>query len=363
MHLICGVITGLVILTMSITGLVLTYEKQIASWADDFKVVPPTAGAPKLGLTMLLTRAQSEMKKRPTAVRLLSNPNEPAKLYFGRESITINPYTGACLGEGAVKVRGFFRVMIVWHRWLGQDGEGKTIGKAITGLCNLAFLFILVSGPYLWWPKKWTWQHLRSIIFFRSGLAPKTRDFNWHNVIGVWMALPLFLIAGTGTFFSYSWTTDMLYFLTGEERTKSSGKGSSNGAGEKTSIPENFSGLDKLFQRAIAIEPEWASVTVRLTDDSTAPVTFSIDRGNGFRPDLRSTLLLDRNTGDVVRHDTYDDNKAAQNVRRWIRYIHTGEAGGFIGQTLAGVASLGGCLLVYTGLMLTWRRFRAWRDQ
>ncbi|MBG99062.1 MAG: peptidase [Solibacterales bacterium] len=363
MHLICGVVAGLVILTMSITGLVLTYEKQIANWADDFEVVPPVTGAAKLSPKMLLTKAQSEMQKKPTAVRLLSEPNKPAKLYFGRESITINPYTGEHLGEGAVKVRGFFRAMIVWHRWLGQDGEGKATGKAITGVCNLAFLFILVSGPYLWWPKQWTWKNLRSIILFRSGLPPKARDFNWHNVIGVWLAIPLFLIAGTGTFFSYSWTNDMLYSLTGEERTQSGGKGSSDGVDKETENPEDFSGLDKLFQRAVAIEPEWTSITVRLADDSTTPVTFSIDRGNGFRPDLRSTLLLDRETGDIVRHDTYDDNKTAYKARRWIRYIHTGEAGGLIGQTLAGVASLGGCLLVYTGLMLSWRRFRAWREK
>lgn len=363
MHLICGVVAGLVILTMSITGLVLTYEKQIANWADDFEVVPPVTGAAKLSPKMLLTKTQSEMQKKPTAVRLLSEPNKPAKLYFGRESITVNPYTGEHLGEGAVKVRGFFRAMIVWHRWLGQDGEGKATGKAITGVCNLAFLFILVSGPYLWWPKQWTWQNLRSIILFRSGLSPKARDFNWHNVIGVWLAIPLFLIAGTGTFFSYSWTNDMLYSLTGEERTQSGGKGSSDGVDKETEKPEDFSGLDKLFQRAVAIEPEWTSITVRLADDSTTPVTFSIDRGNGFRPDLRSTLLLDRETGDIVRHDTYDDNKTAYKARRWIRYIHTGEAGGLIGQTLAGVASLGGCLLVYTGLMLSWRRFRAWREK
>jgi uncharacterized iron-regulated membrane protein len=363
MHLICGVVAGLVILTMSITGLVLTYEKQIAHWADDFKVTPPTIGVSKLGPAMLLTKIQAEMQKRPTAVQLLSEPNEPAKLYFGREAITINPYTGERLGEGAVKVRGFFRAMIVWHRWLGQGGEGKAVGKAITGGCNLAFLFILVSGPYLWWPKQWTWQNLRSIVFFRSGLASKARDFNWHNVIGIWLAIPLFLIAGTGTFFSYRWTTDMLYSLTGEERPQSGGGGSASTVSKETATHEDFSSLDKLFQRAVEIEPEWARITVRLADDSTAPVTFSIDRGNGFRPDLRSTLLLDRETGDVVRHDTYDNNKTAQNARQWIRYIHTGEAGGLIGQTLAGVASLGGCLLVYTGLMLGWRRFRAWREK
>jgi uncharacterized iron-regulated membrane protein len=33
-HLFCGVVAGIVILTMSITGLLLTYEKQFLFWAD-----------------------------------------------------------------------------------------------------------------------------------------------------------------------------------------------------------------------------------------------------------------------------------------------------------------------------------------
>ena len=50
-HLISGVVAGLVIFTMSITGVALTYEKQMAAWADGFEVQPPAADAPPLGPT------------------------------------------------------------------------------------------------------------------------------------------------------------------------------------------------------------------------------------------------------------------------------------------------------------------------
>ncbi|HEX6736709.1 MAG TPA: PepSY domain-containing protein, partial [Vicinamibacteria bacterium] len=48
-------------------------------------------------------------------------------------------------------------------------------------------------------------------------------------------------------------------------------------------------------------------------------------------------------------------------LRSWMRWIHTGEAGGWPGQAVAGLASAGGALLVWTGLALAWRRWRAWR--
>jgi uncharacterized iron-regulated membrane protein len=43
-----------------------------------------------------------------------------------------------------------------------------------------------------------------------------------------------------------------------------------------------------------------------------------------------------------------------------LRFIHTGEVAGIPGQTIAGIASAGAAVLVYTGLALSWRRFRAW---
>jgi uncharacterized iron-regulated membrane protein len=37
--------------------------------------------------------------------------------------------------------------------------------------------------------------------------------------------------------------------------------------------------------------------------------------------------------------------------------LHTGEAGGFMGQFIAMVVSAGACLLVWTGFAMAWRRF------
>lgn len=362
MHLICGVAAGLVVLIMSATGVALTYEKQMLRWADGFHVVPPAGAAGRPDPEALLGQARAETGKTPTALLLRSDPNEPAHLYFGRESFAIDPYTGERLGEGAVGLRQFFRTMIVWHRWLGQEGEGRAAGKAITGACNLAFLFIVVSGCYLWWPKQWTRRQLRSIVFFRGGLKGKARDFNWHNVFGLWCALPLFVVVSTAMFFSYSWPTGMLYALTGEERPQSGGGGAGGGA-KKPAAPPSFDGLNDLWAKAAASAPGWRSITMRLSERPEAPAVFSIDRGNGTRPDLRSALTLDRKTGAVVRLETPADLGAARNARSWIRWLHTGEAGGLAGQTLAGIASAAACMLVYTGWMLTWRRFRAWRQR
>ena len=75
----------------------------------------------------------------------------------------------------------------------------------------------------------------------------------------------------------------------------------------------------------------------------------------------RSQLLLDTATGGVVRWEPYAAQSRGQKWRGWVRFGHTGELGGIVGQTLAGTACLGGVVLVWTGLALAFRRLVGWR--
>lgn len=92
-------------------------------------------------------------------------------------------------------------------------------------------------------------------------------------------------------------------------------------------------------------ERDVASVTVR-----TGPLTFTIDTGAGGRPDQRSQLTLDRRTGDVVRWEPFSTFNAGRRLRAWFRFVHTGEAGGIAGQTIAGMASTGSMVMVWRPL-------------
>ena len=56
-----------------------------------------------------------------------------------------------------------------WHRWLGTEGESRDIGRAITGACNTAFVVMVVTGVYLWWPRRWTRQVLQAVMVPNPG--------------------------------------------------------------------------------------------------------------------------------------------------------------------------------------------------
>lgn len=364
LHLIAGCVAGIVILIMSVTGVLLAYEKQIISWADrDYRVVPPADNARQPIETLLANAQRALPGTNPATVLVRSEPTAPAAVSFGRETtLLVNPYSGEVLGEGSKKVRTFMHVMIDWHRYLGMHGERRPLGKAITGACNMAFLFLVISGFYLWFPRKWAASALRSVTWFNRGLSGKARDWNWHNVIGFWSAVPLFFVVLTASFFSYPWMNTALYRLTKSEPPPA--RPSAGPGGERRQRPEgerpremNFTGLNALWARAQQESTDWKTITMRLASSANAPVTFIIDRGNGAQPNKRLQLTLDRKTTEVTTTEAYENYNLGRRIRLWIRWIHTGEAGGWLGQTIAMLASLGGAVLVWTGISLALRRF------
>ena len=78
-HLTMGVIGGLIILTMCVTGLLLTYEKQIIAWTDARSSTLPAAGAQRLPVEAILAKAQEVKQTTPTAI-LLALPCQHPRL-------------------------------------------------------------------------------------------------------------------------------------------------------------------------------------------------------------------------------------------------------------------------------------------
>ncbi|HST23941.1 MAG TPA: PepSY-associated TM helix domain-containing protein, partial [Blastocatellia bacterium] len=242
-HLTAGVIAGLVILIMSVTGALLAFQPQIERFADrDARTVqPPQAEAPRLSTQALFAKVrEARPDLKPTGLTLQSDPTAAAAFALGRDGILyVNPYTGDVTGESAKGVRSFFQVVTDWHRWLGTSGDGRATGRAVTGACNAAFLFLAISGLYIWWPKKWTRKSLSSITVFKRGLQGRARDFNWHNVTGFWCALVLVILTATGMVMSYQWANNLLYTMTGSpvpQAAQPQGGGAANQSANQSAL-------------------------------------------------------------------------------------------------------------------------------
>lgn len=368
-HLIAGVSAAIIIVIMSVTGVALTYQRQMQYWADtrDFRT-SPDPGTPRLALDELIARVEpalaTDAPVQVTTVTYRADPTLPVALAAGNKTYYANPYTGDVYGEGTgQRMRAFFSTMVGWHRWLAMTGDQRPTGRAITGAANLIFLFIVVSGLYLWWPRSLTWAQFRNISWFRRGLPSKARDFNWHNTLGFWSAIPLAIVVYSGVVISYPWASNGVYRMMGEAPPQPAPRAASTTAG--ATVPDapadvQSQPLSPLFLIAEAHTADWNIIGLRLPTSPGGPLVATIDRGDGGQPHLRGTLTLDSATGAVQSWAPFSDQTPGRQMRSILRFAHTGEAGGLTGQTIAGLVSAAAVVLVYTGLALSWRRLVAW---
>jgi uncharacterized iron-regulated membrane protein len=359
-HLSCGVAAGLIVLMMSVTGVILTYERQMLAWHDrGAYAYEPEPGTRRLPLETLLQLGAGE-DFNASGILLSSDPTAPVILSAGRSGrLHLNPYTGSIHPPASDRVSRFFSAVRGWHRWFNVSGEGRTTARAITGAANLMFLFLVLSGIYLWVPPLIRWAALRGRLWFhKNATSGQARDFNWHHVFGIWSAIPLAVIVATATVFNYSWANNLVYRLAGEQPPQ---RGTSTAAAEQLSIPIDpaaLLSLEELFQITADSEEagDWRTITLNVPDAGAATVNFAIDQGNGGQPQKRHSLTLDAQTGAIAVWAPFNSQTPGQQARRWVRFLHTGEALGIGGQTLAGLVSFFAIFMVWTGLALSLRR-------
>lgn len=386
LHLACGVTCGAVILVMSVTGVMLTYQKQVTEWADRGYWVEPAVEGRRAPLSDVVRSARVwAPDAEVSSLALWSDPRAPvAASLGGGRTLFLDPSTAEVRGEGSRGVRAFMSWNVAMHRWFGAAGEGRGVARAVTGWSNLAFLFLVLSGLFLWMPARWTRQHLRPVTVLDPTARGRARDFNWHHVFGFWMAIPLAVVVASATVISFPWASDLAYRLAGDEpparRTTSAsrvpasgpssaapglpGAGGLLGAVPTATVPVEVPApmafdvalLDAVVEPATLRLPEWRTISVSIPESADTPVRVRVDQGWGGQPTKRHTALYDAATGDEISWESFGDQSRGRRFRTFLRFAHTGEYFGLAGQTLAGIASLSAVFLVWSGLALAWRR-------
>jgi uncharacterized iron-regulated membrane protein len=358
-HLACGITAGVVIFIMCVTGALLAFERNIIEWSESEARYVPVSGGERLSPSEILTRtAEARPNAKPSALARSNEVNATWQVSTGRDGVLfVDPFTGAVTGESNRSVRNAMTELRNWHRYVALSGDQRPVGKAITGACNLLFLFLAISGIYIWVPRIWAWRTIKPVIWFRKGQKGKARNFNWHNTIGFWTSLFLIIFTTTATVISYQWASNLLFTLTGNEVPASSPQPAQQEQNQaEFSVPAN---LDAAWLVAKTQAPEWRSISLRLPVSNDSAV-FTIDEGIYWNLFGRSTLTVDTSAIEVAKWDRYGERNAAVQLRSWFRFTHTGETGGIVGQIIGFVACVGGAFLVWTGFSLAFRRLGNW---
>lgn len=360
LHLISGLSAGILIFIMCVSGAFLSFEPNILDFAESGmkNVQPASSDAKRLPVGEIIEKVKAaKPEAKPSNITLKNDRGAAAVVSLGRDGqIFVNPYSGEITGEGAKDWRGFFRTVEDAHRWLVLSGGGRDVGRELNGAANVLFLFLAISGLYIWFPRKLAWWNFKPVLWFRRGLRGKARNFNWHNVIGFWSSLVLVVLTATAVVISYQWAGNLVYTLTGNEPPKGQQRSPNQEKDAPQTVPEN---LEDLWTKAES-HTNWKSIGLRLPIEKEA--NFTIEEGIYRNKFGRSSLTLDSATGEVSKWESYGEQNSGRQLRSWIRFTHTGETFGLIGQFIGFLACFGGAFLVWTGFSLALRRFQNWRN-
>lgn len=360
LHLIIGCSAAIFIFLMSITGVALTYERQMIKAAErsDY-AVPEKIFSPSLSMSEILVIAKSYPTKKTAEIVIENQPNAPIIVKDGRKKIAyINPYTGEKMAIPGQGTKTFFSKLRAFHRWLTLDGKFSETGRWVNGIANIIFVVLILSGLYLWLPKRFKSRAFKQRLTLSGNYPNKSaRNYQWHNVFGIYMAPILFILVVTAFFFSFKWPGNALkaYVSTESVSLANPKEVSSEQASLQLAIEQQLTAVKALY-------PQWKNIQFSLESSSASAPTdskiYKVDQGNGGEPQKRLKVLLNALTGEVIQEQKFEQLSTYSQLRSYIRFTHTGEAFGPVGQTIAGLASLLACLLVYTGIMLSWRRWK-----
>jgi uncharacterized iron-regulated membrane protein len=114
--------------------------------------------------------------------------------------------------------------------------------------------------------------------------------------------------------------------------------------------------LDEMVGQVTDVFGNWRRLVITLPAADAAELNVAVDWGNGVQAGKKRTLKLARDGSGLIGEPMAKATTPGSKARRFIRYLHTGEVFGIIGQTIAGLAALAALVLIYTGLSLGIRR-------
>jgi len=337
LHQWAGLTGAAFIFVMGATGSALVFENAIDRALNPSTAYVTPAGRP-LPLSTLVARANAVDPADPVGgIHVADQPDQAYELSARRRhSIFINQYTGEILGTRN-REQSFARFVHLLHtRFLAGE-----IGEHLAGAFTVVMLFIAVSGIILWWPRKIVWP--------KAGVSWKRTNFDFHNTLGLYSSIVMFVIALAGVLIAFERVLDPLVLhLNAAPEADVSKLQSIPEPGARRIPPEEAIAV------AEGILPGAFASNINVPAGPKAIYRVLLKFPEDRTPAGRSRVYLDQFTGTVVGVESTRSAQLGRRVLNLKRSLHTGDIFGAPTEALYFLVSLGVAFQVGTGVLIWW---------
>lgn len=350
-HLYLALTVGAVIALLGLTGALLVFHPQI-----DHLLTPTPRAVASAGSFITPDDAVAAIERHAgLPVALIRLPRERGAAYemelFDERTET---YYLARVDSGLGEVlssaewgRTFVTFLLELHTSL-MLGEP---GLIAIGWLGVTLLVSIVTGLYLWWPRRFAFRQAFTMRWTRRALP---MNFDLHRLSGVYVSLVLLVIASAGVYFAFPDAIHSAIGTFAQVTPEPAAKPSdppADGARplaltQVHSVATTHAGGGRIVSIIMPRAP-LDSYEVRYVDRDEP------DNRNGL-----STVWIDQFTGRVLGAYAYSQLGRADRYLALQLPLHDGDILGLPGRILACIAGLVTAALYGTGLYLWWKRRR-----
>lgn len=337
-HRWLALITGAILILIALSGSVLVFEGPIAA-ANVTHVAP---GARALSLDSLGARAVSFIGSGDViGVAPGRAADEAFVIAVGSDTterdLLVNPYSGQVLGPapGPSYLQLLVRRVHLFHTSL----LGGSIGEGVVAFVTLASLVLVLTGLIVWWRDR-LWR-------INWSASWKRIVFDIHHALGVFAALVLLIVTGTGVWMGYKHQIDPLVLALNSTATPT---------GPPKLLPPvpgtKPISLDSVAALAHSAIPDAQILLMDLPEKS--PVVLALRHPEDHTPGGRSRVAIDRFRGTVLRAANTRTAQAGTRLMNIQRPLHTGDILGPLGQIIWFLAAWILASQAVTGTTMWW---------
>lgn len=369
-HLYAGLISGIIVVLVCLSGTIYVYNTEIKEWADSERYFVEQA-SDRLSLDQLKANLESSIGGKATTVFVYEGSDRSVQFTVLKEgekgrgtTYFVNPYNGEVLADNSEQTAAekFMRTQFSLHRWLLLDQveepilesmSNRDLGRLINGIATSLFLLGVLTGMVIWVPQK--------VKSWKQGLKVKWSG-NWkrvnhdlHNTLAFYSLIALFIMSATGLFWSFPWYREAwqktwdTYQPPREER-----KGEE--LEKVTPGPALDFSLDQALARANANLPYDGNVRLSIPQDDTQPISINKYRTGFFARSGADQLVLNQADLEVMETNLFSDMSTRKQIGRSVKSLHTGEIFGTFTKFLWFVACLIATSLPITGTLIWWNK-------
>ena len=359
LHLYLGLLSGIVVFVISITGCILAFEQEIKNFTQPYMFMEPQPGAKLLPPSVLAASAEKALPGKKANGVLYDVADRNAQVGFYNIDpeyyyvVYINPYT-AEIAKVWNEDGDFFHFILHGHYYLWLP---EKIGQPVAASATLIFFFMMISGLILWWPKNKSAAKQRFSIKWTA--AWRRKNYDLHNVFGFYVMSIGIILALTGLVWGFQWFSQGLYTITGGEGSDAYYNPNSDTTAVST-VTGPMQAVDRAWYALHREYPKHVTLNISFPHLKSESIYSYVNfrEGTYYHVDYnyfdQHTLKKINATGPFS--GKYSEANLAQKLRRMNYDIHVGAILGLPGKILAFFASLICASLPVTGFIIWWGR-------